>query len=100
MYRTRKLSALEQDAITLYTNSNSKSVQLIAKELGCSVITISNILFKFVNGFVNTNGVCIDKIPRTYMKSMPRISKNPSYETLKLAKQETKTLGLKLLTKD
>ncbi len=99
MYRTRKLSAIEQDAITLYKNSDTKSIQLIARELGCSHTTINAVLFKYVNGFVQDSVMCIEKIPKKYMKILPRISKVPSYETIQQAKQETKQLGLVLLTK-
>ena len=96
MYKSRKLSDVEKDAITLYERFPNKSVQVIARELLAPPWYIENIVFKYLNGCVK-NGVLTQK-PLKGNLQIPRKSLSPTPMAVQLARQETHQSKIKLIT--
>lgn len=97
MYKSRKLSDVEQDAITLYKHFPNKTVQIIAKELKAPDWYISNILFKYLNGAVQDNRLFT--VILSGNKKFPRKGLSPSPAALQIALQETLNSNLNLKTR-
>ena len=88
MYRLRKLSDLELDAIDIYTHCKSKSVEHIAQDLKCPIFYIQNIIFKYLNGCVKNGYLYHKKIdaktaikPRRFVTLTPQAA-SASYQEL------------------
>lgn len=97
MYKVRKLSDLELDAIDIYTHIPSKSVEHIAKDLKCPIFYINNILFKFVNGCVK-NGFLYSKKLDVKTARQPRRFVELTPQATQLSYEQLVKSGIKLRT--
>lgn len=96
MYKSRKLSDVEQDAITLYEYFPHKTVQVIAKELKAPDWYIANVLFKYLNGAISKNRLM--NIPILGEKKYPRKGLSPTPPAVKIARQQTYDSNISLKT--
>jgi hypothetical protein len=95
MHKARKLSLIEQDAITLYTKFDNKSVQQISKELQAPPWYISTILFKYLNGAVKGDMLIPKDIKQPHV--LPRTE--TSFSKTRFIQQLQETLSSDIVLK-
>ena len=97
MYKVRRLSDLELDAIDIYSHIETKSVEHIAKDLKCPVFYINNIIFKYLNGCVKNGYLYSKKLDSRNVK-LPRKFITLTPQAALQSYKELMESGLKLRT--
>ena len=97
MYKGRKLSDLELDAIDIYNNFPDKSIEHIAKDLKCPIFYVNNIIYKYLNGCVKGKRL-FNKYLDSKISVKPRRFVSLTPHAAKLSYDELAKSGIKLRT--